>query len=66
MADLALNLGTFAATSATMTATSEAGRAFLGTMFGAIEGVAPVSVGLPKSKASDLLRFAQQRGLAVA
>lgn len=63
--DIIFSLGSFASTTATVEAVSEKGAEFLGAMFGTVAGVAPTSVTIPKSKGADLLRFAQQRGLAV-
>jgi hypothetical protein len=60
--DLSLTDAGFAATTATVTAITDKGREFLGSIF----GKGAVSVDLPKSKAVDFLRFAEQKGIATA
>lgn len=60
--DLRFFFGTFAETSAKVEAISENGKEFLASIFGA----GAVGCELPKTKASDLVIFAEQRGLCVA
>lgn len=63
MTDLSFSgLLSFNATTVTVAAATDAGRAFFASMFGA--GTA--SIELPKSRAADLARFAGQKGLTVA
>lgn len=61
-ADLRFDLGSFAATSAEVSALSQKGREFLASMFGA----GCVGVTLPKSRGEDFLRFAKAKGQVVA
>lgn len=61
MQDLSFSFGSFSSTTAQVAATSEAGKSFLASLFGA----GAVSVELPKSRADDFARFAEQKGLAV-
>lgn len=63
MTDLSFSgLLSFSATTVTVAAATDAGRAFLASMFGA----GAVSADMPKTKAADLARFAGQKGLTVA
>ena len=61
-ADLGLDLGAFADTSAQITARTDAGRAFLAQFFGA----GAVLVALRKSEAMRLVDVATANGLTVA
>jgi len=52
----------FSATEITLEAITEAGKQFLASIF----GVGAISITLPKSKAIDFARFAEQKGIQVA
>lgn len=60
MTDLTFSgLLSFNATAVTVAAATDAGRAFLASMFGA----GAVSATMPKTKGADLARFVGQKGL---
>lgn len=58
-ADISIDFGGFHDTSATCAAISERGKVLLASMF----GTGCTSIELPKSKADDFARFAEQNGL---
>ncbi len=61
MFDLTFDFGSFATTEVAVSAATDAGKAFLASVFGA----GAVGINLPKSKADDFYRFCQQKGLRV-
>jgi len=59
MADLTFTFGSFSSTTCEVVANTDAGKAFTAEVF----GVAAVGATLPKTKGSDLLTFAERKGL---
>lgn len=61
-ADIRILPFNFASTEITVEAASEKGRSLFASLF----GVGAVSVNMPKSKAFDFERFAEQKGMVIA
>jgi len=59
--DLSVSKPSFESTELAIEATSDAGKAFLASMFGA----GAVSVTLPKSRGADFAEFAARKGLTI-
>lgn len=65
MTDITIRAGDFTTTSAELVPHTEAGRAFLAELVGAIGMPAPLTVGVRKSALQRVSDLADERGLAV-
>ena len=62
MTDLTFTYGTFTSTTCEVVANTNAGKAFTAETFGSFAAVGAI---LPKTKGSDLMTFAERKGLEV-
>ncbi len=63
--DLTFKFGNFDSCSCDISAHTDKGKEFLGTMFTKCAGINPIGVNVPKTKGYDLSVFAERKGLTI-